>query len=250
MGSLIAFDDKKSPLSEAYRSIGTYIQFSAAGRPPKTLLITSPRQGEGKSTTVVNAAIAMSHSVGKGIIIDADLRKPQLHKLFNADNTRGLTDFLTGNVALHNDIIQQTKVENLDIITAGIIPPNPSELLASQRMREMLATLSAEYEFIFIDAPPILGMSDSVVLSTMTDGVILVIRARQTTKDHATQTRKLLQGVNAKILGVVLNGVTSADLRYGSYDYYYSYYYEGGYGNKSGRGSKKDDTKSGITGEA
>ena len=237
--SLIAFDDKKSPLSEAYRSIGTYIQFSAAGKPPKTILVTSSRQGEGKSTTVVNAAIAMAHSVGKGIIIDADLRKPQLHKFFDADNTRGLSDYLTGNAALHTDLVQKTKVENLDIITSGIIPPNPSELLASQRMREMLQELAAEYDFIFIDSPPILGMSDSVVLSTMTDGVIIVIRARQTTKDHAAQSRKLLQGVNAKILGVVLNGVTSSDLRYGSYDYYYSYYYEGGYGDSSGSSSKK-----------
>jgi len=241
---LIAFDDRKSPLSEAYRSIGTYIQFSSAVRPPRTILVTSAKQGEGKSTTSVNTAIALAHSVGKGIIIDADMRKPQLHKTFGVDNSTGLSNYLAGHSELVEGIIQQTKVQNLDIITAGVIPPNPSELLGAHRMRDLLGQLFNLYSFVLIDSPPVLGLSDSLILSTMTDGVILVVRAGLTSKDYTIQAKKLLYGVNAKILGVVLNGISASDLKYGAYEYYYSYYYEDGYGYGEKKDKKdKKDTK-------
>lgn len=241
--SMIAFEDKKSPLSEAYRSIGTYIQFSSAGRPPRTMLITSARAGEGKTTTVVNTAITMAHSYGKGLIIDADLRKPQVHKVFGVDNANGLSAFLTGNIEVGNGLIQQTKIENIDVITAGIIPPNPSELLSSSRMRDLINEMLLIYAFVIIDSPPILGMSDSLVLSTLIDGVILVVKAGSTPKDAAVQAKKLLQGVNAKVLGVVLNGIREADLKYGSYSYYsyYSYYKSGYYGEEDTKEKSKKD---------
>ncbi|HXX53151.1 MAG TPA: polysaccharide biosynthesis tyrosine autokinase, partial [Thermodesulfovibrionales bacterium] len=233
----ITHEDKKSPLAESYRSIGTYIQFSSAGRPPKTILVTSARQGEGKTTTVVNIAVTLVHTYGKGVVIDSDMRRPQIHKVFDVDNSRGLSSFLTGHIEIDQGLIQKTKVEDLDVIPAGIIPPNPSELLSSYRFRDLMTGLSPLYSFIIIDSPPVLGLSDSLLLSTLIDGVILVTKAGSTPKDAAIQARKLLQGVNAKILGVVLNGITEADLKYGSYSYYYSNYY--GYGYDTGREKKK-----------
>lgn len=235
----ITYDDKKSPLSEAYRSIGTYIQFSSAGRPPKTILVTSARQGEGKTTTVVNIAVTLVHTQEKGIIIDSDMRRPQVHKVFDVDNSRGLSSFLTGHIELDQGLIQKTKVENLDVIPAGIIPPNPSELLSSYRFRDLLTGLFPLYSFIIVDSPPVLGLSDSLVLCTLVDGVIMVTKAGSTPKDAAIQARKLLQGVNAKILGVVLNGITEADLKYGSYSYYYSNYYGDGYDNSKEKRKRK-----------
>ena len=226
---VITFEDKKSPVSEAYRSIGTYIQFSSAGRPPKSILVTSAKQGEGKTTTVVNVAVSLIHTYGKGIVIDCDMRRPQMHKIFGVDNSKGLSAFLAGHMEVNDGLIQNTKVENLDVITSGIIPPNPSELLSSYRFKDLIGELFPIYSFILIDSPPVLGLSDSLVLSTLIDGVVMVTRAGSTPKDAAVQARKLLQGVNAKILGVVLNGMTETDLRYGSYSYYYSHYYGDGY---------------------
>jgi capsular exopolysaccharide synthesis family protein len=242
---LTASEDKRSPLSEAYRSIGTYIQFSSAARPPKTMLITSPRHSEGKTTTALNIGITLAQSYGKGVIIDADMRKPRLHKIFDVDNSNGLSAFLTGNVEFGDSLIQRTKAANLDIIPSGIIPPNPSELLSSNHMRDLLSRLFPLYSFIIIDSPPVLGLSDALIISTITDGVIMVVKAGETPRDAAVQTRKLLQGVNAKILGVVLNGIHESDLKYGSYSYYssYAYYYDEDYNGSQGskkRGKKKD----------
>lgn len=239
---MITHDDRKSSLSEAYRAIGTYIQFSSAVKPPKTLLVTSPRKGEGKTTTAVNTAITMAHSGGKGLIIDADMRKPQLHKIFDVDSLTGLSSFLTGNIEFGEELVKRTKVENLDIIPAGIIPPNPSELLASYRMKDLISGLTTQYSFVIIDSPPLLGLSDAIIISTMTDGVIMVVRSGSTPKDLVSQSKKLLYGVNAKILGVVLNGVRESDLRYGSYSYYYSYYYEE---DTDGKGKKRKKRRDG-----
>ena len=218
-------DKKSSSLLESYRAIGTYIQFASPERPPKVILTTSAKRSEGKTTTSVNLATILASSQGRGIIIDGDLRKPAVHKVFEVDNSSGLTAFLTGHTDFDGDLIQETKVPNLDVIPAGIIPPNPSQLLDSSRMRELINALEPLYSFIIIDAPPILGLSDTLILSTMTDGVIIVVRAGDTPKDSVIQARKLLRGVNGKILGVVLNGVRESDLKYGSYYYYYSYYY-------------------------
>ncbi|OHE55095.1 MAG: hypothetical protein A2027_03310 [Thermodesulfovibrio sp. RBG_19FT_COMBO_41_18] len=223
--SMITFEDKKSPLSEAFRSIGTYIQFSSPIRPPKTMLVTSARKAEGKTSMAVNLAVTLASSWGKGIVIDADMRNPQLHKILGLDNSKGLSSFLTGLLEFDNGLIQKTDIPNLDVITAGIIPPNPSELLGSQRLKDLLYELVPLYSFIIFDSPPLLGLSDSLILSTVSDGVIMVVRSDSTPKEAALQARKSLQGVNAKILGVVLNAIKQSNLKYGSYSYYYSYYY-------------------------
>jgi polysaccharide biosynthesis transport protein len=223
---VMPLDDKKSSsLLESYRAIGTYIQFASPERPPKVILTTSAKRSEGKTTTSVNLATILASSQGRGIIIDGDLRKPAVHKVFEVDNSSGLTAFLTGHTDFEEGLIQETKVPYLDVITAGIIPPNPSQLLDSSRMRQLIDALLPLYSFIIIDAPPVLGLSDTLILSTMTDGVVMVVRAGDTPKDSVIQARKLLKGVNGKILGVVLNGVKESDLKYGSYYYYYSYYY-------------------------
>jgi capsular exopolysaccharide synthesis family protein len=223
---MITLEDKKSPLSEAYRSIGTYIQFSSAGRPPKTMIVTSAKQGEGKTTTVINTAITMAHSYGRGIIIDTDMRKPQIHRVFDLDNSGGLSAFLSGNIEFdHGLLIQETKIPNLDVITSGMIPPNPSELLSSARMKDLINGLLPLYSFIILDTPPLLGLSDALILSTLTDGAVMVVRAGETPKNAVTQGKKLLRGVNTKILGVVLNGFRESDLKYSAYSYYNEYYY-------------------------
>jgi capsular exopolysaccharide synthesis family protein len=165
--------------------------------------------------------------LGKGIVVDADMRNPQLHKIFSLDNSNGLSSFLTGHLEFGNGLIQKTDIPNLDVITSGIIPPNPSELLSSQKMKDLLFELIPLYSFIIFDSPPLLGLSDSLILSTVTDGAILVVRSDNTPKEAALQARKSLQGVNAKILGVVLNDIKQSNLKYGSYSYYYSYYYDG-----------------------
>ena len=238
---VITREDRKSALPEAYRAIGTYIQFSSAVKPPKTLLITSARKGEGKTTTAVNTAITLAHSCGKGLIIDADMRKPELHKVFGVDPMNGLSSFLTGNIEFGNGLIKRTKVENLDIIPAGIIPPNPSELLSSYRMKDLLNGLFTLYSFVVVDSPPLLGLSDSLILSTMTDGVVMVVRSGDTPRDLVTQAKKLLYGVNAKILGVVLNGIRESELKYGSCSYYYSYYYDDDAGKKGRRKKRRSN---------
>jgi capsular exopolysaccharide synthesis family protein len=130
-------------------------------------------------------------------------------------------------VEFDNGLIQKTDVLNLDVVTSGIIPPNPSELLGSQRLKDLLYELIPLYSFIIFDSPPLLGLSDGLILSTVSDGVIMVVRSDSTPKEAALQARKSLQGVNARILGVVLNAIKQSNLKYGSYSYYYSYYYDG-----------------------
>jgi capsular exopolysaccharide synthesis family protein len=188
---------------------------------------------------VVNLAVTLAYSWGKGIVIDADMRNPQLHKIFGLDNSKGLSSFLTGHLKHDNGLIQKTDIPNLDVVTAGIIPPNPSELLGSQRLKDLLYELIPLYSFIIFDSPPLLGLSDSLILSTVSDGVIMVVRSDSTPKDAALQARKSLQGVNAKILGVVLNDIKQSNLKYGSYSYYYSYYYDGEEDDRKGKNKRR-----------
>ncbi|HYA27133.1 MAG TPA: polysaccharide biosynthesis tyrosine autokinase [Thermodesulfovibrionales bacterium] len=225
---LITLDNTKSPITEAFRSIGTYIMFSSAVRPPKTILVTSPQKGDGKTTTVVNLALSLSQSYGKCIVVDADMRRPKLHKVLEVNNTVGLSSFLSGQIEFgdNNGFIKKTKFEKLDVITHGVIPPDPSELLSSHRMRDLINALVPFYQFIILDSPPVLGLADSLIMSTFADGVILVAKAGDTPKDAASHAKKLLLGINAKILGIILNQAKESHLKYRSYYHYYSHYYE------------------------
>jgi capsular exopolysaccharide synthesis family protein len=177
---------------------------------------------EGKTIISTSIARSLTSSYQKGIIIDADLRKPDVHNVFNIDNSNGLSSFLAG-ISEFDGLVKKSPYAGLDIVTAGPIPPNPSELLNSLRMRELIDALSAAYDFIIIDSSPVLGMSDSLILSTIAEAVILVVKANTTPGDALSQTNRSFRNVNAKILGVVLNGVDT-NSKYNNSSYYYSPY--------------------------
>lgn len=217
--------------SEAIRSITTSMQFSNTSRFPKPILITSPMSQEGKSTISVSIAKSLASIQKKGIIIDADLRRPDIHTLFNLDNSSGLSTYLAG-TSEFNGLIKKSPYPELDIITAGPILQNPSELLHSSRIKELIDVLSAAYEYIVIDSAPVLGMSDSLILSTISEGVILVVKANNTPADALIQTNKALMNINANTVGVILNGV---DMKSG---YAYSSYYSSPYLNGNGKAKK------------
>ncbi len=221
----IAHSDGRSPIAEAYRSIRTFLLLSTGGKPPKVMMVTSPAGEEGKTTTAINTAISLTKSDVKVVVIDADMRKPRLHRVFGIDNSAGLSTFLSGNAEFGNGLIKTSDIQNFDIITSGPIPPNPTELLSSYRFSELIHGLYPLYNFIIIDTPPVLGMSDPLIVSSQTDGVIMVVRSGKTERQAVQEARRMLEGVNAKILGVVLNSVSQSNMRYSFYYNYYRYYY-------------------------
>ncbi|MEJ2009199.1 MAG: polysaccharide biosynthesis tyrosine autokinase, partial [Acidobacteriota bacterium] len=226
---LASIADSRSQVAEAFRSISTFIVLSSSTKPPKTILVTSPGEREGKTTVCVNVASALSESLGKGIIIDADMRRPRLHHCFGLDNRTGLSNCLAGNIEFDGAdirLVKPTSVKGLSVITSGPVPLNPSQLLHSTKMRDLIEALSNLFNFIIIDAPPLMGMPDSVVLSNMVDGTILVAKAGETPRNAIRAARQIFDNVNGNLLGVVLNGVKKNDLKYGSYSQYYSSYFK------------------------
>jgi len=220
----ITYLDTKSPLSEAYCTLRTFLLLSTGGRPPRIITVTSPEREEGKTTTVVNTAVSFAKSNAKVIIIDADMRRPRLHKLFEVDNTTGLSAYLSGIEELGENLIKDTGIPNLSIIPSGPIPPNPAELLSSHRLGELIRSLYL-YNFIIFDTPPLLGIPDTLILSPQTDGVIVVAKSGKTTREAALEARKVLEAVSAKILGIVLNSINQSAMRYSHHYNYYRYYY-------------------------
>lgn len=226
---MVTVPDFRSPVAEAFRSIGTFIVLSSSIRPPRTILVTSPGEKEGKTTVCINVASALSESLGKGIIIDADMRRPRLHHVFGLDNRTGLSNCLAGNIEFDgadSALVKPTSFKELSVITSGPIPLNPSQLLHSTRMKDLIEALHALFNFVIIDAPPLMGMPDSVLLSSMVDGTILVAKAGETPRNAITAAKQIFQNVNGNLLGVVLNGVKKSDLKYGSYSRYYSSYFK------------------------
>jgi capsular exopolysaccharide synthesis family protein len=225
----IVVDYKQTnPVIEAFRSIGAFILLSSSEKPPKTILITGPGQKIGKTSVTINLAKAMRERLGSGILIDADLRRPRLHAAFQLDNTVGLSSVLSGNIEFDSSngrLIKSTGISGLSVITSGPIPPNPSELLGSSKILEIIYALQSLYEFIIIDSPPVIGLPDSIYLSKVVDGTVLVVRAGETPLKALRETKRVFRDINAKILGVILNGVKKSDLKYGAYNYYHSAYY-------------------------
>jgi len=221
---LITFAHPRSMLSEAYRSIRTSILLSFSGKPPRKIGITSPNPEEGKTTTAVNTAIALSQTGSRVLLIDSDLRKPRVHRIFKTENGLGLSNFLSGQTDLES-IIHGTEIPNLFFIPSGPIPPNPSELIGSSLFKEMMQTLEARFDHVVVDSPPVLGFADTAVLSTHVDGMILVSLSGKTPRETLQRARDLLYQVNAKILGVVINRVNIRRSDYGYYYYRYHYYY-------------------------
>ena len=217
--------DTRSSAAEAYRVLRTSVLLSAAGQPPKSILITSGQPGEGKTTTAINTAISLSQLGASVLIIDCDLRRPTTHKVLGVDHIQGLSTYLSRNNVALDEVIQKLSIANLSLLPCGPIPPNPAELIISEKMKEMLRELADRYDHIIIDSPPLINVTDPVILSTMVDGVILVVHGGKSTRDIVRRARQELSAVGAKIFGVVLNNV---DLRREGYDnYYYARYYSG-----------------------
>ena len=221
---LITFGHPKSMLSEAYRNIRTSLLLSSPEKPPKRVAITSPNPSEGKTTTAINTAIALSQTGAQVLVIDSDMRKPRIHKIFAVENGAGLSSFLSGQGEL-DSIVKKTNVPNLYYIPSGPIPPNPSELLGSNLFKNMMESLEERFDHIVLDSPPVLGFADSMILSTLVDGVILVISGGKTPRETLQRAKEILAQVNAKILGVVINRVNIHRSDYGYYYYRYHHYY-------------------------
>ncbi|HAQ1074450.1 TPA: CpsD/CapB family tyrosine-protein kinase [Enterococcus faecium] len=205
--SLITLTNPSSPIAEQYRTIRTNIQFaSAAGQQIKTIVVTSSGPGEGKSTTAANIAVVFAKSGQRVLLVDADLRKPVVfYKTFQLNNASGLSTALSssGSVA---DVIQRTPVENLSILPSGPKPPNPSELLSSPRMDQILSEARQLFDVVIFDMPPVVAVTDAQIMSLKTDGTLLVVRENMSRKESLTKAKELLEMVQARVLGVVYNG--------------------------------------------
>jgi capsular exopolysaccharide synthesis family protein len=232
---LVVWGDQSS-IAEAYRALRTSVLLSTAGSPPKIMLITSGQPGDGKTTTVVNTAISLAQLGSSVLIIDADLRKPAAHKSFNLNQTVGLSTFLSREAAV-DSLIRKLPVPNLSLLPCGPIPPNPAELISSEKMKTLLKDLSLRYDHILIDSPPLMYVTDPVILSTMVDGVMLVVRSGKSTREIARQAHLKLSSVGARVFGVVLNRVNPRDTGYDQSGYY-PYFYE--YGKESAEKSVSD----------
>jgi len=222
MKEVIVHKHPKSPISEAYRGIRTNIQFANVDKAIKTILVTSPTPGEGKTTTLANIAATMAQNRNKVLIIDADMRKPRLHKALEINNNKGLADLLLERGPT-KDYIQRHQELGVDVLTSGHIPSNPSELVQSKAMKQLIESLKEEYEYIFLDTPPVLPVTDSTIMSTYIDSVILVVRAGEVNREVVNKAKNALINVGANILGVVLNRIKVKDSKaYHSYYYYYA----------------------------
>lgn len=216
---LVTHLSPKAPEAEAFRILRTNLQFTSFDKETKKIMLTSAGPGEGKSTTLANLAVTMAQANKKVLIMDCDLRKPVQHKMFMKSNLYGVTNVLA-DVKLPEDAIQDTGIKNLQILTSGPIPPNPSEILASEKITDLINNLSEQYDYILIDTPPSIAVTDPVILAGKVDGVIIVVNAGLSKTDKVNETKERLQQANARILGVVLNNV-----KYTKAEEYYYYYY-------------------------
>lgn len=235
---LVTHVDKKSVAAEAYRSIRTNILFSSPDKELKLVMVTSSGPREGKTTTAINIAIAMAQTGSRVLLVDADMRRPRVHKSLELKNEAGLSNVLIGDMPLP-EAAQQSQVERLEIVPCGPTPPNPAELLGSNRMKEFLKEASEAYDRVVFDSPPVMAVTDACILGSMVDGVVQVVHAGTTSRDVAARGRDQLQSVGVKILGSVLNNVRTSGGDYYSSPYYhyryYSDYYEDGGGRKKRR---------------
>jgi capsular exopolysaccharide synthesis family protein len=220
-----------SPLAEAYRHLRTSVLLSSAGRAPRTLVVTSCVPSEGKTTTTINLAVTVAQTGARVLVIDGDMRRPSVHAAFGIENKHGLSNVLSSdmNEAEMLNMIQKEKESGLYLMTSGPVPPNPAELIGSEQMRKVIQELSATFDHILIDTPPIASFTDGVLLASMSDGVILVIHANECSRKVVQRSRQSLTDVGAKVLGVVLNRV---NLR--SPDYYYGSHYYTDYKSPNG----------------
>jgi non-specific protein-tyrosine kinase len=246
-GKLITVEQPRSPVSESFRSLRTNLQFASVDKPLRTLLVTSPSPSDGKSTIAANIGVVMAQSGRRVVLVDADMRRPRVHKLLKIPNRKGMSSLFVSSKVELDGSLQKTMSENFLAIPAGDVPPNPAELLGSERMFDILMEIGKKADLIVIDSPPVIAVTDSAVLAHRVDGVLLVIKPGATKMEAARQAVEQLQRAGANILGVVLNEVDFGRSRYSYYHYkgyYYSYHY---YYDESGKRvklrSKKKQTE-------
>ena len=230
---LLIRSDMRSPLAETYRQLRTSILLSTAGRAPKTLLVTSSQASEGKTTNAVNVAYTLTQTGAKVLIIDADMRRPRLHNIFQMENSRGLSTILSSELTEAEilSIIMQYESTGVYVLPSGPLPPNPSELLSSEAMRRFLKILEGTFAHVVIDSPPITLVTDSVILGSMVDGVLLVVQGDRTSRELVRRSQRLLHEVGARVFGVILNNV---NIKPEDYYYYQSYYASNYYAGDKG----------------
>ena len=221
------FLDPKSIAAECCRSIRTNILFMSPDRPLRTMVVTSPSPQEGKTTTAINLAVTMAEAGGRILLIDTDMRRPRLHRSFGVPNQSGISTVIVGKATLQ-EAIKRTDIPNLDVLTCGPVPPNPSELLHTERFKVVLADCMNLYDRVILDSPPTSAVTDPAVLGNLADGVVLVVKAGETTKEAGLHARKQLVAAKARLFGVVVNAIDFSNPAYG-YDYYYRNYYRYGY---------------------
>lgn len=204
--SLITVADKSSPISEQYRTIRTNIQYSMVDRDLKSLVITSSGPSEGKSTSSANLAVVFASSGKRVLLVDADMRKPTVSKTFAIPNAFGLSTLLGSRETMLHQVIQTSGITNLSILSSGPKPPNPSELLSSSRMEELLVELRKQYDLVIFDMPPVVAVTDAQILASKADGTLLVVRENVSKRDSLLKAKELLKMVDANVLGVIYNG--------------------------------------------
>ena len=219
---LAALTAGSSLIAEAYRGVRTALLLSTPGTPPKIIMVTSSKAGEGKMTTTCNIALSLAQTGKKVLVVDCDMRRPRIHKIFNTQGSSGLSEYLTGQVDLV-DVVEESQVPGLFVVHAGTTPPNPGELLGSQRMQDALEGAADTFDFIFLDTPPLMSVTDPLIVAPLSDGVILVSKGGENPPEILRRARKNLEMVHARILGVVCNSV---DLRATAYSHYYHQYYD------------------------
>jgi non-specific protein-tyrosine kinase len=238
LGEVVVLESGQSGAAESYRVLRTNLQFAAVDRPLHTLLVTSPSAGEGKTRTVANMGVALAQAGRSVVLVDADLHRPRLHRIFKLPNNTGLTTALVDGQMALDQLVQDTAVPGLRVLTSGPLPPNPGELLGTARMKTVLAELAERSDIVVLDSPPIMALSDTALLSTQTDGLLLVFYADRTRRELAKRALEALRQVQARVVGAVLNRVPARGRGY--YYYYYHYYHYGAY-YASGDGRDGDD---------
>lgn len=215
---LIAHNNPKSYITEQFRLIRNNIHFSSVDKEIKLIVVTSPDPSDGKSTTAANLAIVLAQQGKQVLLIDADLRKPSIHYIFRVSNIDGLTSVITKEASLEM-AISRTQIPDLDILTSGPLPPNPSELLNTKMMELVMEEIKLRYDYVIFDTPPVLSVTDSQILANKSDGVVMVVASGKTDRVRAMKAKELLQQANSQLLGVVLNGARSVENEYyGNYE--------------------------------
>ena len=217
---LILNNDPKSIISESIRTLRTNLQFSSVDKKIKSILVTSSIPSEGKSFVSANLAIAFAQTGSKVLLVDCDIRKGRQHYVFGYRSKLGLSNLLLEDVAeAHSKYIQSTEIENLSVLFRGVVPPNPSELLNSEKNKELVSILKDEYDIIIFDSAPVNGLTDSLIMSSLVDGVVIVSSLKTTPVNLLEETKKSLENVNANIIGVIVNRVDNKSKKY--YGHYY-----------------------------